>query len=159
MAGEEAALEGMRQQQQQHGLSSIQARRRFMITDILSSVGNSIREQEKDEDDVEERKPSGGLDMRLLFPVLGGHSGHNRVDAESGEEADEDDGDDGERGECGRLLRRKPSKNCPRCGFQIGQIRAKRQNGKLTPKAPGSLKFIFPWFSVIIASHSSRRRK
>ena len=62
MAGEEAALEGMRQQQQQHGLSSIQARRRFMITDILSSVGNSIREQEKDEDDVEERKPSGGLD-------------------------------------------------------------------------------------------------
>merc|ERR1719510_1331346 len=37
--------------------------------------------------------------MRLLFPVLGGHSGHNRVDAESGEEADEDDGDDGERGE------------------------------------------------------------
>ena len=159
MAGEEAALEGMRQQQQQHGLSSIQARRRFMITDILSSVGNSIREQEKDEDDVEERKPSGGLDMRLLFPVLGGHSGHNRVDAESGEEADEDDGDDGERGECGRLLRRKPSKNCPRCGFQIGQIRVKRQNGKLTPKAPGSLKFIFPWFSVIIASHSSRRRK
>ena len=159
MAGEEAALEGMREQQQQHGLSSIQARRRFMITDILSSVGNSIREQEKDEDDVEERKPSGGLDMRLLFPVLGGHSGHNRVDAESGEEADEDDGDDGERGECGRLLRRKPSKNCPRCGFQIGQIRAKRQNGKLTPKAPGSLKFIFPWFSVIIASHLSRRRK
>ena len=157
MAGEEGALEGMREQQ--HGLSSIQARRRFMITDILSSVGNSIREQEKDEDDVEERKPSGGLDMRLLFPVLGGHSGHNRVDAESGEEADEDDGDDGERGECGRLLRRKPSKNCPRCGFQIGQIRSKRQNGKLTPKAPGSLKFIFPWFSVIIASHSSRRRK
>ena len=114
-----------------------------MITDILSSVGNSIREQEKDEDDVEERKPSGGLDMRLLFPVLGGHSGHNRVDAESGEEADEDDGDDGERGECGRLLRRKPSKNCPRCGFQIGPTGAKRQNGKLTPKTSGSFKWEF----------------
>ena len=101
MAGmEEGAVEGMREQQQ---MSSIQARRRFMITDILSSVGNSIREKEKDEEEEdEERKPSGhGLDMRLLFPVLGGHNGHNRVDAESGEEADEDDGEDGERGECG----------------------------------------------------------
>ena len=73
-----------------------------MITDILSSVGNSIREEVKDEEEEdEERKPSGhGLDMRLLFPVLGGHNGHNRVDAESGEEAEEDDGEDGERGEC-----------------------------------------------------------
>ena len=124
MAGmEEGALEGMREQQQEHGLSSIQARRRFMITDILSSVGNSIREEEKDEEEEEEeRKPSGhGLDMRLLFPVLGGQHSHNRVDAESGEEADEDDGEDGERGECGRLLLlvRKPSKNCPRCGFPL----------------------------------------
>ena len=105
MAGMEegARVEGMREQQQEHGLSSIQARRRFMITDILSSVGNSIREEEKEEEEDEERKPSSahGLDMRLLFPVLGGHNGHNRVDAESGEEADEDDGEDGERGECG----------------------------------------------------------
>jgi len=88
--------------EQEHSISSIvhQARRRFMITDILSSVGNSIRDEEKDdEDDEVERKPSGGLDMRLLFPVLGGQSGHGRVDAESGEEADDDDGDDAERGD------------------------------------------------------------
>ena len=128
MAGMEegARVEGMREQQQEHGLSSIQARRRFMITDILSSVGNSIREEEKDEEEDEERKASSGhgLDMRLLFPVLGGH---NRVDAESGEEADEDDGEDGERGECGLILVRKPSKNCPRCGFQIGPTGAKKQ--------------------------------
>ena len=146
MAGmEEGAVEGMREQQQ---MSSIQARRRFMITDILSSVGNSIREEVKDEEEEdEERKPSGhGLDMRLLFPVLGGHNGHNRVDAESGEEADEDDGEDGERGEvlppC-LLLVRKQSKNCPRCGFKIGPTGAKRQNGKLTPKTSGSFKWEF----------------
>ena len=120
-----------------------------MITDILSSVGNSIRDEEKDdEEEEEERKPSGhGLDMRLLFPVLGGHNHHNRVDGESGEEADEDDGEDGERGECGRLLLlllvRKPSKNCPRCGFQIGPTGAKRQNGNLTLKTSGSLKSEF----------------
>ena len=158
MAGmEEGAVEGMREQQQ---MSSIQARRRFepfMITDILSSVGNRIREEIKDEeeekykeDEDEEKKPRGhGLDMRLLFPVLGGHNGHNRVDAESGEEADEDDGEDGERGEFDRrlLLVRKPSKKCSRCGFYIGPTGAKRQNGKLTPKTSRSLKSEFPWLT------------
>merc|ERR1712223_529220 len=97
----EGSLEAMKEKrEEEHSISSIvhQARRRFMITDILSSVGNSIRDEEKeDEEDEEERKPSGGLDMRLLFPVLGGQSGHGRVDAESGEEADDDDGDDAER--------------------------------------------------------------
>ena len=150
MAGmEEGAVEGMREQQQ---MSSIQARRRFMITDILSSVGNSIREvkdeeEVKDEDEEdEERKPSRhGLDMRLLFPVLGGHNGHNRVDAESGEEADEDDGEDGERGEC--YLVSFSSANRPCCGFKIGQTGAKRQHGKLTPKTSISFKSEFPWLT------------
>ena len=105
MAGmEEGALEGMVEQQQMSTINTIQARRRFMITDILSSVGNSIRESEEKEEEEEERKRRSGhgLDMRLLFPVLGGHNGHNRVESqESGEEADEDDGEevDGERGE------------------------------------------------------------
>lgn len=109
----EGSLEAVKEKrEQEHSISSIvhQARRRFMITDILSSVGNSIRDEEKDdEDDEVERKPSGGLDMRLLFPVLGGQSGHGRVDAESGEEADDDDGDDAERGEhCGLRSYKSP---------------------------------------------------
>ena len=39
-------------------LSSLQARRRFMITDILNSAVESAKEQK-------------GLDMRLLFPGVG----------------------------------------------------------------------------------------
>lgn len=40
-------------------LSNLQARRRFMITDILNSAVESAKEQK------------GGLDMRLLFPGVG----------------------------------------------------------------------------------------
>ena len=75
-------------------MSTIQAKRRFMITDILNSAVESARD-----------KQGPGLDMRLLFPgsvprlplaaapAPGHHEDH---DADSDNEADEDqeDGED-----------------------------------------------------------------
>lgn len=84
MAGEEGLVRG-RGEEDGRGVSSLQqARRRFMITDILSSV-----EQSREE----ERKPA-PLDMRLLFPGLRGGGG----EAESGEEGEDGEDEGSERG-------------------------------------------------------------
>ena len=86
----------------------VTARRPFMITDILSSVGR----QDVGE---EERKAPAGLDMRLLFPGLAG----GQEDAEEGEEGEED-GEEGDRGEQGRGV--ATAKCLKTCGLwrQIG---------------------------------------
>lgn len=97
-------------------VTEVTARRRFMITDILSSVGRQ---------DVgkEERAAPAGLDMRLLFPGLTG----GQEDAEEGEEGEED-GEEGDRGEGARRGHRKVSKNLRLAAGRLEQL----QNGRLT---------------------------
>ena len=82
-------------------MSTIQAKRRFMITDILNSAVESARDQQLQQ--------GPGLDMRLLFPgsvprlppapapapAPGHHEDH---DADSDNEADEDQEDGEEKG-------------------------------------------------------------
>ena len=72
-------------------LSSLQARRRFMITDILNSV--EVRREE-------EGAPARGLDMRLLFPGLPPARPNTSPDleAESGDEEGEGEDDGSEKG-------------------------------------------------------------
>ena len=83
-------------------LSSLQARRRFMITDILNSAVESAKEQK-------------GLDMRLLFPGVGvgrlplphspeglakfnPHGSDIEADSDNEGDDDQDDNDDNDKG-------------------------------------------------------------
>ena len=70
-------------------MSTIQAKRRFMITDILNSAVESARDQQLQQ--------GPGLDMRLLFPAPAPRH-HEDHDADSDNEADEDQEDGEEKG-------------------------------------------------------------
>ena len=84
-------------------MSTIQAKRRFMITDILNSAVESARDQQLQQ--------GPGLDMRLLFPgsvprlplapapaPAPAPRHHEDHDADSDNEADEDQEDGEEKG-------------------------------------------------------------
>ena len=86
------------------GLSSLQARRKFMITDILNSAADDVDDDDDDEDEAARRRRravgpvaagGGGIDMRLLFPrlPLPPHHPHHRPDSPGDVEHDTDEAD------------------------------------------------------------------
>ena len=73
-------------------MSNLQAKRRFMITDILNSAVENAKEQQ-------------GLDMRLLFPGVTrlpmSHSHHSHspdLEGDSDNEGEDDQDDDNDKG-------------------------------------------------------------